>query len=54
LGRSSGVGFEIGTFFSLFDVAGILAYTIAFAAVIQVIELALLRPLERRANQWRR
>jgi NitT/TauT family transport system permease protein len=54
LGRSNGVGFEIGTFFSLFDVAGILAYTIAFAAVIQVIELALLRPLERRANQWRR
>jgi NitT/TauT family transport system permease protein len=54
LGRSNGVGFEIGTFFSLFDVAGILAYTIAFAAVIQFIELALLRPLERRANQWRR
>jgi NitT/TauT family transport system permease protein len=54
LGRSNGVGFQIGTFFSLFDVAGILAYTIAFAAVIQIIELALLRPLERRANQWRR
>lgn len=54
LGRSNGVGFEIGTYFSLFDVAGILAYTIAFAAVIQIIELALLRPLERRANQWRR
>jgi NitT/TauT family transport system permease protein len=54
LGRSNGVGFEIGTFFSLFDVKGILAYTIAFAAVIQLIELALLRPLERRANQWRR
>jgi NitT/TauT family transport system permease protein len=54
LGRSNGVGFEIGTFFSLFDVAGILAYTIAFVAVIQVIEIVLLRPLERRANQWRR
>jgi NitT/TauT family transport system permease protein len=54
LGRSNGVGFEIGTYFSLFDVAGILAYTIAFAAVIQIIELVLLRPLERRANQWRR
>jgi NitT/TauT family transport system permease protein len=54
LGRSNGVGFQIGIFFSLFDVAGILAYTIAFAAVIQLIELALLRPLERRANQWRR
>jgi hypothetical protein len=27
---------------------------IAFVAVIQFIELAILRPLERRANQWRR
>ena len=54
LGRSNGVGFEIGTFFSLFDVGSILAYTIAFIAVIQIIELALLEPLERRANQWRR
>jgi NitT/TauT family transport system permease protein len=53
-GRSSGVGFQISTFFSLFDVAGILAYTIAFVAVIQIIELALLRPIERRANRWRR
>jgi NitT/TauT family transport system permease protein len=54
LGRGNGVGFQIGTFFNLFDVASILAYTIAFVAVIQFIELAILRPLERRANQWRR
>jgi len=54
LGRSNGVGFQIGTFFNLFDVASILAYTIAFVAVIQIIESILLRPLERRANQWRR
>jgi NitT/TauT family transport system permease protein len=54
LGRGNGVGFKIGTFFNLFDVASILAYTIAFVAVIQFIELAILRPLERRANQWRR
>jgi NitT/TauT family transport system permease protein len=54
LGRSNGVGFEIGTAFNQFDVATILAYTIAFVAVIQLIEIALLRPLDRRANQWRR
>jgi NitT/TauT family transport system permease protein len=54
LGRSNGVGFEIYTAFNQFDVATILAYTIAFVAVIQLIELAVLRPLERRANQWRR
>lgn len=53
-GRSNGVGFQVNTFFNLFDVAGILAYTIAFVAVIQVIELAILRPIERRANRWRR
>ena len=52
-GRSNGVGFQVNTFFNLFDVAGILAYTIAFVAVIQVIELAILRPIERRANRWR-
>jgi NitT/TauT family transport system permease protein len=54
LGRSSGVGFQINLFFQLFDVAGILAYTIAFVAVIQLLELWVLQPLERRANRWRR
>lgn len=53
-GRSNGVGFQINTFFALFDVASILAYTVAFVAVIQVIELAILRPIERRASRWRR
>jgi NitT/TauT family transport system permease protein len=41
-------------FFSLFDIAGILAYTVAFVAVVLGIELALLQPLERRVNRWRR
>src|SRR5919206_577000 len=34
LGRSDGVGFQIYTFFQLFDVAGILAYTLAFVAIM--------------------
>ena len=54
LGRSSGVGFELGIFFQLFDVASILAYAIAFIAVVQVIEWAVLQPLERRLGRWRR
>ena len=54
LGRSSGIGFQIGLFFQLFDVAAILAYTIAFVAVIQILELGVLQPLERRASRWRR
>jgi NitT/TauT family transport system permease protein len=54
LGRSNGVGFQLYTFFQLFDVASILAYTLTFVAVIQVIELAALQPLERHVNRWRR
>lgn len=53
-GRSNGVGFRINLDFHDFDVASILAYTVAFVAVILLIEIAILRPLERRANQWRR
>lgn len=54
LGRSDGVGFQLYTYFQLFDVASIFAYTLAFVAVVQVIELAGLQPLERRVNRWRR
>jgi NitT/TauT family transport system permease protein len=53
IGRSDGVGFRIGLFFQLFDIAGILAYTLAFAAVVQFIEWTILQPLERRVNRWR-
>ncbi len=54
LGRSNGVGFQLHLFFQLFDIVGILAYTIAFVLVIQVIELGMLQPLERRVTRWRR
>jgi NitT/TauT family transport system permease protein len=54
LGRSSGVGFQIGLHFQLFDVTGILAYAIAFVAIIQVIEWTILLPLERHVSRWRR
>jgi NitT/TauT family transport system permease protein len=54
LGRSNGVGFVIGSAFQLFDVSTILAYALAFVAVIQMIELLILQPWERRLNQWRR
>ena len=54
LGRSNGVGFEIGLYFQLFDVTGILAYTVAFVVVIQLIEWTLLLPIERHASRWRR
>lgn len=53
LGRSQGVGFQIQVYFQLFDVTGILAYTLAFIAVVQAIEWIVLQPLERRASRWR-
>ena len=53
LGRSDGVGFQIQVYFQLFDVTGILAYTLAFMIVVQFIEWVLLQPLERRVNRWR-
>ena len=54
LGRSNGVGFQLYLFFQFFDIASILAYTIAFVVVIQLIEWLLLRPMEQRASRWRR
>jgi NitT/TauT family transport system permease protein len=54
LGRSNGVGFQIHLYFQLFDVAAILAYTLAFVAIMLVIELVLVQPLERHATHWRR
>ncbi len=53
LGRSNGVGFQIGSYFHFFDITGILAYTLAFALVIFGIEALLLRPLELHLNRWR-
>jgi NitT/TauT family transport system permease protein len=54
LGRSNGVGFQVYLYFQIFDVAGILAYTLAFVAVMLVIELLLVKPLEQHATRWRR
>ena len=53
LGRSNGVGFNIHLLFSSFDVEGVLAWALAFVAVMLAIDLLILRPWERRANRWR-
>lgn len=54
LGRSDGIGFVLHTAFQLFDVTAILAYSLSFILVMLVIEYALVQPLERLANRWRR
>jgi NitT/TauT family transport system permease protein len=53
LGRPNGVGFEIGVAFQLFDVPRLLAYSLTFAAVVLVIETAVLQPFETRLTRWR-
>jgi NitT/TauT family transport system permease protein len=54
LGRPNGVGFVLGSAFSLFDMAKILSYAICFIVLMLLIESFLVQPLERRANRWRR
>ncbi|MBW2451036.1 MAG: ABC transporter permease [Deltaproteobacteria bacterium] len=53
LGRSNGVGFQLGTYFQFFDITGILAYTFAFASVVLVVEAAAMRPIDNRISRWR-
>jgi NitT/TauT family transport system permease protein len=54
LGRSDGMGYQLHLFFQMFDVAGILAYSLAFIAVVQLLEAGLLRPWSRHSERWRR
>ncbi len=54
LGRSNGVGFQLSVYFSLFDIAGILAYTLAFVAVMMFVELGVVAPIERHIMRWRK
>jgi NitT/TauT family transport system permease protein len=54
LGRSNGIGYQLHLFFQLFDVANILAYTFAFVTVIQLLEMIVLKPLDNKAQRWRR
>ena len=53
LGRPSGVGYALNLYFQNFDVTGILAYGLAFAGLMLLVEAAILQPLERRATAWR-
>ena len=54
IGRPNGVGFVLGTAFSLFDLTRILSYALTFVALMLTIENLLVQPLERRAQRWRR
>ena len=53
MGRSNGVGFEIGNAFQLFDVALLLAYALPFVAIMLAIETFLVQPFENYVSRWR-
>lgn len=54
IGRPNGVGFILGSAFSLFDLTKILGYALTFIAIMLTIETLLVQPLERRSQRWRR
>ena len=54
LGRSNGVGFKLHLNFQMFDVPAVLAWALAFVALMLAIDGLVLRPWERRASRWRR
>jgi NitT/TauT family transport system permease protein len=53
LGRSNGIGFEIGIAFQLFDVTRLLAYALPFAGLMLAIEAVVVQPFERHVSRWR-
>jgi NitT/TauT family transport system permease protein len=53
LGRSNGMGYQLHLFFQWFDIASILAYTVAFVGVIQIFEFVIMKPLDNLALKWR-
>ncbi|MBV9198597.1 MAG: ABC transporter permease subunit [Alphaproteobacteria bacterium] len=53
LGRPDGIGYEIQVFFQLFDIKRLIAYSLAFVAVVLTIEWCILLPLERGLLRWR-
>jgi ABC-type nitrate/sulfonate/bicarbonate transport system, permease component len=54
LGRSNGVGFQLQTYFQLFDVPRVIAYATAFVGCVLVMEVGLFMPLEQLMGRWRR
>jgi NitT/TauT family transport system permease protein len=53
LGRSNGIGFEIGVAFQLFDVTRLLAYALPFIGLMLAIEAFIVQPIEKNVSRWR-
>ena len=53
LGLSNGVGYQVNFAFQLFNLAGVMAWTIGFLLFVLVVEYLLVRPAEARLSHWR-
>lgn len=53
IGLSSGVGYKLQYYFQIFDIRSVLSYTFGFVAIVMMIELFIMRPLERKLSGWR-
>jgi NitT/TauT family transport system permease protein len=54
IGRPNGVGFVMGSAFSLFDMTKLLSYAITFVIIMLLIEHFVVQPLEQHTFRWRR
>ncbi|MBI2369686.1 MAG: ABC transporter permease [Deltaproteobacteria bacterium] len=53
LGLSNGIGFMVNYSFGLFNMDGVLAWTLAFTMIMIVMEYGLVKVMERRVTRWR-
>lgn len=54
LGRSNGIGFRIHLYFQQFETAHVLVYSLAFVAVMLVVEHLVIQRWEARSVRWKR
>ena len=53
IGRPNGVGFKLFYWYQLADMRQVLAWTLLFTIIMLLIELLILKPIERRVFAWR-
>ena len=53
IGRPNGVGFKLFYWYQLADMRRVLAWTLLFTIIMLLIELVILKPIERRLFAWR-
>jgi NitT/TauT family transport system permease protein len=53
-GLSTGVGYALNSAFISQDVAAVLAWTLAFTAVVAAIEYGIFQTIERRVTRWKK